>query len=296
MDGLLVSANGRRLIAAPAGRQGSLTVPADIEIIGFGAFEDSKLSEIKFLDNANILTFGYRAFYNADFITEMHIPTSVVSIDYYAFAMCDNLEKVTFEENNNLKGVYEGAFYGCKNLSDIMLPDSVVEISDFAFYGCRDLTRVPVSETSKIKGIYDYAFAYAGIRGAFTTPETLIDIGSYAFMGNRVTSVTVPDTNYWDLLIGIGVFEDCQELEEITLPFIGEGFEDTKITWLPAFLMSESTLHSVSTRRIFRFPVSWVRVDVPTFITIRIRIPPFSRLYNIRCRVATIFHFFSLSH
>jgi hypothetical protein len=231
VGGLLVSKNGRKLIAVPAGKTGSLTVPEGVEVIGFGAFEDSKLSEIKFLDNANILSFGYRAFYNADRITEMHIPASVVAIDYYAFAMCDNLQTVTFAENNNLKGVYEGAFYGCKNLSDIMLPDSIVEISDFAFYGCRKLTDVPVSETSEIKGIYDYAFAYAGFSGDYTTPETLIDIGPYAFMGNEFTSITVPDTNYWDLIIGIGAFEDCQELTEITLPFIGTSFEDIEITW-----------------------------------------------------------------
>jgi hypothetical protein len=231
MGGLLVSKDGRKLISVPAGRTGSLTVPEGIEVIGFGSFEDSKLSEIKFLDNANILSLGYRAFYNADGITEMHIPASVVAIDYYAFAMCDNLQTVTFAENNNLKGVYEGAFYGCKNLSDIMLPDSIVEISDFAFYGCRKLTDVPVSETSEIKGIYDYAFAYAGFSGEYTTPETLIDIGSYAFMGNKFTSITVPDTNYWDLIIGIGAFADCDELVEITVPFIGESFEDNKITW-----------------------------------------------------------------
>ena len=231
VDGLLVSKNGRKLVAVPAGREGSLTVPEGIEVIGFGAFEDSKLSEIKFLDNANILSFGYRAFYNADGITDMHIPASVVAIDYYAFAMCDNLQTVTFAEDNNLKGVYEGAFYGCKNLSDITLPDSIVEISDFAFYGCRSLTDVPVSETSKLKGIYDYAFAYAGFSGDYSTPETLIDIGPYAFMGNRFTSITVPDTNCWDLIIGIGAFEDCQELTEITVPFIGASFEDDKITW-----------------------------------------------------------------
>ena len=231
IDGLLVSKDGRKLIAVPAGRQGSLTVPEGIEVIGFGAFEDSQLSEIKFLENANILSFGYRAFYNADHITEIHIPASVVSIDYYAFAMCDNLQTVTFAEDNNLKGVYEGAFYGCKNLSDIMLPDSIVEISDFAFYGCRKLTDVPVSETTGLKGIYDYAFAYTGFAGEYTTPETLIDIGPYAFMGNQFTSITVPDTNYWDLVIGIGAFAECNDLVEITLPFIGASFEDDEITW-----------------------------------------------------------------
>ncbi len=231
VDGLLVSKNGQKLIAAPAGRTGSLTVPRGIESIGFGAFEDSRLSEVKFLEDANILSFGFRAFYNADGLTEMHIPSAVITVDYYAFAMCDSLQAVTFAENNSLKGIYEGAFYGCKNLSDILLPDSIAEISDFAFYGCRNLTDVPVSETGEIKGIYDYAFAYTGFSGDYSVPETLIDIGAYAFMGNKFTSVTIPNTNARNLIIGIGAFEDCNEITEITIPFIGASFEDAAFSW-----------------------------------------------------------------
>lgn len=230
IDGLLVSKDGRKLIAAPAGREGIFTVPAGIEVIGFGAFEESKLTKIDFLADANILSFGYRAFYGSA-ITEMHVPASVVAIDYYAFATCENLTKVTFAEDNQLRGIYEGAFYACPNLYDITLPDTIVEISDFAFYGCKKIDKLPVSETSTIKGIYDYAFAYAGLEGAFTTPETLIDIGAHAFMGNKFTSVTVPDTNAYDLVIGIGAFEGCNNLQEITLPFIGASFEDPDYTW-----------------------------------------------------------------
>jgi len=230
IDGLLVTKDGRKLIAAPAGREGTLTVPEGIEIIGFGAFEESKLTKINFLADANILSFGYRAFYGSA-ITEMHVPASVVAIDYYAFATCKNLTKVTFAEDNQLRGIYEGAFYACPNLYDITLPDAIVEISDFAFYGCKKIDKLPISNTSTIKGIYDYAFAYAGLEGAFTTPETLIDIGAHAFMGNKFTSVTVPDTNAYDLVIGIGAFEGCNDLQEITLPFIGASFEDPDYTW-----------------------------------------------------------------
>ena len=230
VDGLLVSKDGRKLIAAPAGRTGNLTVPAGIEVIGFGAFEDSKLSKVLFLDDANILSFGYRAFFGMKNLTEIEIPASMVAIDYYAFANCTALEKVTFAEDNLLCGVYEGAFYGCKNLCNITLSDSVVEISDFAFYGCRRLTKLPVSDTSGLKGIYSYGMAYTGLT-ELTLPETVIDLDGYAFKGAKLKSVTVPDTNALQLIIGIGAFEDCKELREITLPFIGASFEDDGITW-----------------------------------------------------------------
>lgn len=230
VDGLLVSKNGRKLIAVPAGREGSLTLPVGIEVIGFGAFESSKLSQILFIDNANILSFGYRAFFGMKNIHEISIPASVVAIDYYAFANCTALEKVTFAEENLLRGVYEGAFYGCKSLREISLPDSVVEISDFAFYGCRRLTALPVSDTGTLKGIYSYGMAYTGLT-ELNLPETIVDIDSYAFKGTRLKSVTIPDANAKQLIIGIGAFEDCNELEEITLPFIGAEFEDDKLTW-----------------------------------------------------------------
>ncbi len=230
-DGLLLSKDGRKLIVVPAGRTGSLTVPASVEMLGFGAFEETKLSEVKFDPNANILTLGYRAFFKANNITSIDIPKSVISIDYYAFAYCENLQTVNFAEDNQLKGIYEGAFLGDINLENITIPDTIVEISDFAFYGCSKIDRVPISENGIVKGIYSYAFAYTGISGEFTTPETLIDIGDYAFMGTKITKLTVPDTNQWDLIIGIGAFEDCYKLEEVALPFIGASLDDMSRSW-----------------------------------------------------------------
>ena len=230
-DGLLLTKSGRKLIAVPAGRTGSLTVPVTVEEIGFGAFEESKLSEILFHQDANILTFGYRAFFKANGLTTITVPKSVVSIDYYAFAYCENLKEVIFAEGNQLKGIYEGAFCGDINLENILLPNGVAEISDFAFYGCSKITQLPLSDENQIKGIYDYAFAYTGLNGEFTTPESLIDIGNYAFLGNDFTQITISEANKKDLVIGIGAFQDCNQLTEITLPFIGAGFEDEEISW-----------------------------------------------------------------
>ncbi len=229
IDGLLYSKDGRKLIAVPAGRTGEITLPQSLEILGYGAFENSKLTKINFHPDSNILTFGYRCFYNAA-IVELNVPKTVVSFDFYAFAMCKNLTTVTFAEGNNLKGIYEGAFYGCINLKNIVLPDSIVEISDYAFYGCSALETFPFSESSAVMGIYDYAFAYTSFE-SMSLPDTLIDIGNYAFRGAKLTSVTVPEANKEQLIIGIGAFADCNQLEEITLPFIGASFEDYDITW-----------------------------------------------------------------
>ena len=229
-DGLLLSKNGRKLISVPAGREGTLYVPKSVESIGFGAFENSKLSEIVFDENANILTFGYRSFFDADYITEIVVPKSIISIDYYAFANCDRLESVIFHKDSKLKGIYEGAFYGDKMLQNIVLPSSIVEISDYAFYDCELLDEEFLSNLDNLKGIYDYAMAYTGIKN-LELPESVIDLGDYAFKGTPVETVHIPAANGQTLMLGIGVFEECNNLKEMTIPFVGAAMDEDKLGW-----------------------------------------------------------------
>ena len=230
VDGVLYNKDGTKLIAMPAGRTGSFTVPATVESIGFGAFENSSLSEVLFEEGISLLALGYRSFYNAGQLKVISIPASVVSIDYYAFADCESLYEVSFAPDNRLTGIYEGAFLNCSSLTNITIPDSIVEISDYAFYGCSSLTGLPISQTSDLAGIYDYAFAYSGIT-SLELPASVIDIGRYAFMGTDLTSVTIPADNKLLLNIGLGAFADCNRLTKITLPFIGAGYEDDEISW-----------------------------------------------------------------
>ncbi|MFI3229772.1 MAG: leucine-rich repeat protein, partial [Bacillota bacterium] len=162
VDGVLYNKEETKIIAMPAGKTGTFYLPQSVEVIGFGAFENSSITEIIFDDNSNLLTFGYRAFYGAS-ITSIVVPATVISIDYYAFAMCDKLESVIFAEGSQLTGIYEGAFYGCGSLAEISIPDAVREILDYAFYGCVSLEEMPFGEDSSLVSIAQYAFAYTGI-------------------------------------------------------------------------------------------------------------------------------------
>lgn len=74
IDGLLLNKSARKLITVPAGRTGSLTVPLSVEEIGCGAFEQSKLSEVLFCEEANISALGCRSFFAAEKIAVISVP------------------------------------------------------------------------------------------------------------------------------------------------------------------------------------------------------------------------------
>ena len=234
IDGLLYEKDGRKLICVPSARQGTLTLPKEVEEIGFGAFEYSSLEGVEFNKDSNILTLGYRAFFGMESLKEITIPKTVVSIDYYAFAYCTSLEKVFFEEGSRLSGIYEGAFCGDERLYDITLPNEVLEISDYVFFGCSSIKKLPISSDSKIKGIYSYAFAYTGLT-ELNLPTTVNEIGSYAFRGSSVERVYIPNDNYEVLTIGYGAFDSCNNMVELTTPIIGTSLyypESTSLSYI----------------------------------------------------------------
>ena len=230
IDGVLFNKAGTTLVSMPAGRTGSYMIPAQVEVLSFGAFENSKLSSITVEEGSRLVTFGYRAFYGAKNITSFTVPKGVVSIDYYAFAECDKLETVVFEEGNRLSGIYEGAFFGCRSLQNITLPDTIVEISDYAFYACESLDILPFGIDSGVLGIADYAFAYTGITDLELSSK-ITEIGKYAFQGIAIKNLVIEPEDIYQLRIGLGAFANCDRLESITLPFVGERYNSFKNCW-----------------------------------------------------------------
>ena len=87
----------------------SITLPNSIETIGWGAFEETPL-------------------------TEIILPDSVVWIDDEAFKYCKNLTYVKLSKNTKYIGI--NAFYYSSNLKgELYIPDSIVSIGSGAFYG-----------------------------------------------------------------------------------------------------------------------------------------------------------------
>ena len=211
-EGILFNKTGLKLIQCPAGKTGSYAIPDRTEALGFGAFEGSHLSEINISDQSSLQTIGYKAFYNCEQIRSIHIPTAVVSLDYYAFAYCKKLNNLDIAEGSALNGIYEGAFYGCESLTAIQIPDTVMEIGEYAFYGCESLDTVIITENSMLQGIYAHAFEHTAI-SEFQIPDNVLEIGSYAFADcNLKTATTGKNVRE----VGAHAFADNKEMTEIT--------------------------------------------------------------------------------
>ncbi len=223
-EGALFDKNLTKLITYPGGKTGVYTVPHTVLTLGVGAFEGSSVTGVVFPENSELITIGYRTFINAKSLESMVIPDSMISIDYYAFAYCDNLKTVTIGENSQLGGIYEGAFYNCKSLTSIYIPDGVQEISNYAFFGCTALTDVTYAEGSRVKGIYKNAFAYTGLE-TIDIPEQVLEIGDYAYaymVNANVRVLEIPDSVE---VIGYRAFFGQTNIEELTMPGTGDTWE-----------------------------------------------------------------------
>lgn len=246
-DGVLFDKKQTKLITCPAGKEGSYSIAKTVVTFGFAAFEHCKLSEIHMPEDGQLLSIGYRTFFQCNELKSIEIPASVHSIESYAFAYCENLESVYISSNSQLNGIYKNAFYNCSKLCDILIPEMLQEIGDYAFYGCTELKNIQFAKNSNLKIIGDHAFEYAGLTD-FVMADALLDIGNYAFCGAKLNTLVfnncveeIGDYAFADCglkettvltmpesikSLGRNILRGAEALETLTLPFLGTYVDD----------------------------------------------------------------------
>lgn len=151
-DGVLFSADGRELVAYPAGRADeSYTVTADTE-------------EIK----------AY-AFAGADKLNEIQIYCARVG--NAAFNACTGIKVLTLGEG--VETIGQSAFYGCSSVAEIVCPSTLKAIGENAFSRCDAL--VSVSLNQGLESIGSRAFAYCPALGEVDVPSSVTQLGSDVF-------------------------------------------------------------------------------------------------------------------
>ena len=209
------------------GEKKELVIPAKI-VIENKEYEVAVIGEMS-LDNGDI--------------TKVTIPSTVVTIEKYAFWTCDRLQTVVIADNSKLKTIEERAFeqcgyletisFGansvledigehafekCESLKSIQIPANVKSISDYTFSYCTSLKTVGFANNSKLEEIGGRAFSYCYALESISIPDNVWLVYNYAFsMCTSLKSVTFGQ-NSAIREIGDGVFGGCTALASIIIP------------------------------------------------------------------------------
>ncbi len=156
-----------------------------------------------------------------DSVTEIIIPSSVVSITADAFRGAKGLTKVSFATGSLLSDVGNYAFAYCDNLQEVSLPKSLVKVGSYAFAYCKNLTTVTVQDRSQYDEesslvLENYSFTESGLR-QITLPAHLTTVADYAFSKCEVLKEVLFNANGKTATIGRGAFS-YTAIESISLP------------------------------------------------------------------------------
>ena len=185
---------------------------------------------------------GREAFYGADNLTWVSLPSSVTLIGDSCFQNCEELTNI--EMPTGLTKIGTNLFKNCKSLNSITIPENVTYVSISAFRGCSGLKtinwnakngRFPDAEVSDFADLpfwglnnvntinignsvnYIQRWLFAQLPGlkTLTLGNSLYEIEEYAFYQcNNLTSVNLPNS-----LLSIGKYAFSQTgLTSMTIP------------------------------------------------------------------------------
>ena len=202
----------------------------------FGAsnnYVPSTLESVVILNDCDIEEY---AFYDCKSLVSITLPTNVSYIADSAFKGCTNLTDIAIPEG--LKSIGAWSFSDCSSLTNITIPKSIDKIDEYAFYRCTALEKVHIFDLSKWCSI-DFQDDYSNplscgakmyLNDILVTdliiPNNITEINSYAF--KRCKSLKSVKIHSDIIAISQGAFCGCDNLETITVPFIGSSKDENE--------------------------------------------------------------------
>ena len=187
IDGLLMSKDGKKLLAYPNAKAAVAQVPEGVTSLANGAF-----------------------WYCLN-VEQVQLPSTLTSIGQYAFWSCENMARITLPES--LKTISNYAFMYCSLLDSVVVPNSVTSFGTNVFYSCTSLTAVQLS--SRIKTIGQGTFQGCTSLATFVVPESVTSLGTSAFAGSGLQHITFSSVLK---TLGSNVFYACKDLTEFVVP------------------------------------------------------------------------------
>ena len=222
--GVKYSKDGRKLLKAPQGLNGTYSIRKGTKIICDEAFRWSN-------------------FNGCSSLTSLVIPDSVTNIGDYAFSGCRSLTDIVIHDS--VTSIGNNAFWNCRSLTGIVIPDSVTSIGKSAFTNCFSLTGIVIPDS--VTSIGDMAFCGCPSLKYISIPKSVICLNGnpffkwdgkleclspnfiyeddvlfnkdkskiIAFRDKNTTSCIIPDSV---TSIGDGAFDHCSALRSIVIP------------------------------------------------------------------------------
>lgn len=222
IDGVLYTADGKKLIRYPNGRtakhfdipEGVETIASQAFMVGAGSNYSSALQTVKF--PTTLKTVESLAF-RQSWLTEVTVPAGV-TFGSSVFDNNDKLTKVTIESGVTELGDY--MFWGCDSLTSVKLPDSLTKIGKSSF----EHSALNQLDLNKAEELGDHAF-YCSKLTNVTIPASVTKVGTGVFYKcwKNLDKVVFPDTVKITALPD-QTFESCQALTEL---YLGKNIRST---------------------------------------------------------------------
>lgn len=130
-NGYVYSNQNKTKLTACNYEQTSVTLPASVDTIGFGAFLwHLDLTQVTMPEG--VLEIGSNAFISCSALSQIDIPSTVAKIDAYAFSYCSGLGEITLPET--LTNLGTGVFSECE-LDTLRMLGSVPPTDDYQYVG-----------------------------------------------------------------------------------------------------------------------------------------------------------------
>ena len=212
---------------AEAATLGLLTYEIDGDSITITDCDPSAYGELtipELIESKPVATIGWRAFAFNRGLTLVNIPTTVTTIEDFAFDNCNALINVSIP--SSVTSIGERTFRGCSLVTSVFVPASVTSLGPGVFTDCDSLLGIDVAPLnpfySSLDGIlYDKTqlslLGYpTGRADGFEVPATVKHIGDWAFYSCKsLSNIVIPESVE---SIGRSAFQDCDQLESIEIP------------------------------------------------------------------------------
>lgn len=119
-DGILYNKAMTKLIICPAGRS-SVTVPNGVKEIGYAAFSETKIKNVKL--PSTIKKLNQQSFSRASLLESINIPSGIKEIPDFCFYFCSKLKNITLPEG--VETIRYAAFTGCNEMTSVSFPKSL---------------------------------------------------------------------------------------------------------------------------------------------------------------------------